>query len=86
MTAPFKQTQKLPRSGVIRSAVVFCAMIVLLSGCATQSYQYQGSELLPIQKRALSKTEGKISISASALGKDESEKVFGVPLYERGVR
>jgi hypothetical protein len=68
------------------SFVIFVALILLLSACATQSYRYESTSSFPIRDRAKSETKGQITISASVPGKAEAQAIFGIPIYDRGIQ
>ena len=68
-------------------SVLFLALLLLfVSSCATQSYQYERTSSFPVRERAETKTQGDIRISASVPGKEEAQAIFGVPLYKRGIQ
>ena len=68
------------------SIVILISFALLLSGCATQSYNYESTSSFPIRDRAISETKGKITISASVPGEDEARAIFGIPIYDRGIQ
>jgi hypothetical protein len=66
---------------------VFVAVVVSLSvGCATKSYRPQPDAAAALQARAQSQSKGSVTVSASVPGAVESEQLFGLPLYMRGVQ
>jgi hypothetical protein len=60
--------------------------LLLMSACATNSYQYKDSRSIPVQERAETQTQGGMSVSASVPGEDEAEAIFGIPIYKRGIQ
>ena len=70
----------------MKNPLAMVALLILVSACATQSYTYQRTSSFPVRERAITQTEGKISISASVAGEDETAAIFGVPLYKRGIQ
>jgi hypothetical protein len=68
------------------SFVIFISFSLLLSGCATQSYYYESTKSFPIRERAVSKTRGEITVSASVPGEEEAQAIFGIPIYDRGIQ
>jgi hypothetical protein len=83
---PFQLTsvQSRPRAHI--SFVIFISFVLLLSGCATQSYHYESTNSFPIRDRAISETKGNITISASVPGEGEAQAIFGIPIYDRGIQ
>jgi hypothetical protein len=63
-----------------------CFSLVLLTACATKSYQHENAHSYPLRERAVVQSEGGVSISASVPGQNEAEAIFGVPLYKRGIQ
>lgn len=70
----------------IKNLLAIIALLILVSACATQSYTYQSTSSFAVRERAITQTEGKISISASVTGEDEIAAIFGVALYKRGIQ
>jgi len=70
----------------IKNPLAIIALLILVSACATQSYTYQSTSSFAVRERAITQSEGKISISASVAGEDETTAIFGVPLYKRGIQ
>jgi hypothetical protein len=60
--------------------------LLLMSACATNSYQYKDSRSIPVQERAETQSQGGMSVSASVPGEDEAEAIFGIPIYKRGIQ
>jgi hypothetical protein len=61
-------------------------LILFLSACATQSYHYESTKSYPIRERAVTQTQGDITVSASVPGEDEARAIFGIPIYKRGIQ
>ena len=63
----------------------FPALILLaLTGCAT--YNPRPIDAVPFMERAQTQYEKNIRITAAVPSAEESKKLFGVDLYERGVQ
>jgi hypothetical protein len=58
--------------------------VATLAGCA--SFRPTAVEDVPFKERAQSQTEGNVTVRAVVLGADETEAVFGAPLYKRGIQ
>ncbi len=67
-------------------SISFIALVVLLSACATRPYRHESTTSFPIQERAVSQTQGRITVSASVPGEEEAQAIFGVPIYEGGIQ
>jgi len=61
-------------------------LLVVVSACATQSYHHESTGSFPIRERAVIQNEGNIRISVSVPDADEAKKIFGVPVYKRGIQ
>jgi len=61
-------------------------LVLLLSACATRSYHYQNTQSFPVRERAVTQTQGDITVSASVPGKNEAQAIFGIPVYKRGIQ
>ncbi len=62
------------------------SLLILMSACASQAYHYESTHSFPIRERAVRQSEGDINISASVPGQDETQAIFGVPLYKNGIQ
>ena len=57
---------------------------VAASGCA--SFDPRPMEEVPFKERAQTQQKGNIRVTAAVLSAQESEQVFGVPLYKKGIQ
>jgi len=65
--------------------VVFAAIFILsVSACAT--FNPRPLEEIPFRERAQTKSEGKVTVTAAVPSAEESRRLFGVNIYERGVQ
>ena len=67
-------------------SILFIALVLLLSACATRPYHHESTKSFPIRERAVTQTQGGITVSASVPGEDEAQAIFGIPIYERGIQ
>ena len=67
-------------------ALMLGILLTLVSGCASQPYHYGEASAVPVHERAISQTQGGVSISVAVPGKSETGSIFGVPLYQRGIQ
>jgi hypothetical protein len=70
------------------SALRWPAILLLgsLAACGGRPYVYQPLETLDLVARAESQADGKVRVSASVPGAAETEAIFGVPLYKKGIQ
>ncbi len=66
--------------------MIYLVLVLFLSACATQSYHYESTKSYPIRERAVTQTQGDITVSASVPGEDEAQAIFGIPIYKRGIQ
>ena len=82
----FTTTQAQVMNEKIARILFLSILLSVLSACATQSYDYQSTNSLPIRERAEIQAEGDIRILASVPSADEAAAIFGIPVYERGIQ
>jgi hypothetical protein len=58
---------------------------ILIGGCAS-TYNPRSMEEVPFKKRAQTKHQGAIRVTAAVLSAEESEEMFGVPLYKKSIQ
>jgi hypothetical protein len=81
-----KTHKNTPDGGLLLHYLVVALVLIGVSGCAGQPYTYQATDAFPIRERAVTQTRGGVSISASIPGEEETQAIFGAPLYERGIQ
>ena len=67
-----------------RAAIFWLFIGALLSGCAT--FTPVSVDEQAIKRQAVSKMENGVRVSAAVLGSKETEKVFGLQLYRKGIQ
>jgi hypothetical protein len=73
---------------------VYCiyrlALITLLAmsagACSTASFKHESLNSFQVEQRAVTQEQGPIRVRASVPGRDEAEKIFGIPIYKRGIQ
>jgi len=65
---------------------VWTLVLPLLAGCGIGPYRHEPLETFTIEQRAHHQESGDIVVSASVPGKAEASRLFGVPLYDRGIQ
>ena len=58
----------------------------LPGGCATKIWQHDGSGSVAFKSRAQTQDEGELRVTAAVPGEAETEAIFGLPLYKRGIQ
>ena len=74
---PFRKSSRL---------IIYVLLALFLTACATQSYHYESTKSFPVRDRAVTQTQGDITVSASVPGEDEAQAIFGIPIYKRGIQ
>ncbi len=65
------------------------AVLVLAAGltaCGGKAYVYEGVDTGTFLSAAERKTQGPVSVSASVPGREETERIFGIDLYDQGIQ
>lgn len=57
-----------------------------LAACGGRPFQPERLASVDLHARAQVQSEGKLTVRAAVPGPDETQKLFGVPLYERGIQ
>jgi len=71
-----------------RSTVLVTALAcgVLMAGCGGRAYIYEPFEGATISERAESQSQGTVRVSAAVPGREETEAIFGIPLYDQSIQ
>ena len=66
---------------------IFAILLVfVLAACSTTSYKHESFDSFQVERRAIVQQQGAIKVRASVPSRDEAEKIFGVPIYKRGIQ
>jgi hypothetical protein len=65
-------------------ALFVCGL--LLAGCGGRAYIYQSVDDVDFRSHSETQSEGPVRVSASVLGREETEKLFGLSLYDQGIQ
>jgi hypothetical protein len=68
------------------STIVVLACSVLLAGCGGRAYLYEPVENVDIRSHSETQSEGPVRVSAAVLGREETETIFGLSLYDQGIQ
>ncbi len=61
-------------------------LALLLTACSTASYKPAQFNDFQVEQRALTKEQGVFTVKASVPSREEAEKIFGIPIYKRGIQ
>jgi len=62
------------------------ALSVVLAGCGGRAYVHEVIDLDDFRARAETRSEGPIRVSAAVPGRQQTEVIFGLDLYEQGIQ
>ena len=74
-----------PNNCVSRLSCLLLFLLVL-EACSVTPYKNDATVTETLQRRAETQTQGLIQVRASVPGKVESERLFGIPIYNRGIQ
>ena len=64
-----------------------CTLLLLLtSGCAGLPYVHSDDPLAELRARAETQSSGQVQVMASVASPEETETIFGLPLYNQGIQ
>ena len=66
--------------------IILLVCSALLAGCAGRAYIHEPFEAATIRDRAESQSEGTVRVSAAVPGREETEAIFGISLYDQGIQ
>ena len=66
--------------------LIFVSLVLLLAACSTTPYRYEPLDNFEVTKRAITKQQGQIQVSASVPSNEEAERILGFPIYKRGIQ
>jgi len=69
---------------VVLTAVLTCTALV--SACGGRAYVHESVDLDDFRARAKTQSEGPIRVSATVPGRQETEALFGIDLYDQGIQ
>ena len=69
---------------VVLTAVLTCTS--LASACGGRAYVHESVDLDDFRARAKTQSEGPIRVSAAVPGRQETEALFGIDLYDQGIQ
>ena len=71
-----------------RSILIFAALAIAtgLAGCGGRAYLYEPVDSGTFLSRAERESDGPINIATAVPGREETERIFGIDLYDQGIQ
>jgi len=63
-----------------------CVCSFLIVGCGGRAYIHQSVDDVDFRSHSETQSEGLVRVSASVLGREETENIFGLSLYDQGIQ
>ena len=60
--------------------------LLLIAACSATPYKQESLSDFQVEQRALTKEQGPFRVRASVPSREEAEKIFGIPIYKRGIQ
>jgi len=77
----------MKRSLILLPRYAFVAILVLLlTACSSTPYKHEPLSNFKVEQRALTQEQGPFLVRASVPSREEAEKIFGIPIYKRGIQ
>ena len=77
----------MKRSLILLPRYAFVAILVLLlTACSSTPYKHESLSNFQVEQRALTQEQGPFRVRASVPSREEAEKIFGIPIYKRGIQ
>jgi len=61
-------------------------LVLLLAACSSTPYSHESLSNFQVEQRALTQEQGPFRVRASVPSREEAEKIFGIPIYKRGIQ
>ena len=71
-------------SGRLLHLLLFVCVVFFILGCGT--FKPKPMDEVPFKDRAVTQKKGQVRVTAAVLSEEESEAVFGVPLYKKRIQ
>ena len=65
-------------------AIIVCT--ANMAGCGGRAYVHEAIDVESLRGRAETQSDGQIQVSAAVPGRDETESIFGLDLYDQGIQ
>jgi hypothetical protein len=77
----------MKHSFIVLSRIAIVALLVLLlTACSSTPYKHESLSNFQVEQRALIQEQGAFRVRASVPSREEAEKIFGIPIYKRGIQ
>ena len=70
----------------LRRFATVAILLLLITACSATSYKHESLGDFQVEQRALTKEKGPFRVRASVPSREEAEKIFGIPIYKRGIQ
>ena len=70
----------------LRRFATAAILLLLITACSTAPYKHESLSDFQVEQRALTKEKGPFRVRASVPSREEAEKIFGIPIYKRGIQ
>jgi len=71
---------------VLSRFAIFAFFVLLLTACSSTPYKHEPLSNFQVEQRALTQESGPFRVRASVPSREEAEKIFGIPIYKRGIQ
>ena len=61
-------------------------LLLLITACSATPYKHESLSDFQVEQRALTQEQGPFRVRASVPSRAEAEKIFGIPIYKRGIQ
>jgi len=66
--------------------LVLITCMTLLAGCGGRAYVHEAVDVDSLRQRAETQSEGPLVVAATVPGREETEAIFGIDLYDQGIQ
>ena len=77
---------KKTRPDSIVLAAIAAFVVLTLVACSSTPFRYESIDQTAVVNRAVEQEQGAFRVRASVPGEEEAERIFGIPIYERGIQ
>ena len=71
---------------LLQRYAVVAIFALLLTACSSTPYKHEPLSNFQVEQRALTQEQGPFRVRASVPSREEAEKIFGIPIYKRGIQ
>lgn len=65
---------------------LFALLFFMLAACSSTPYKHDSLDDFQLEQRAVTQEQGGFRVRASVPSQEEAEKIFGIPIYKRGIQ